>query len=60
MTLEVRDLDCLTQTEEFQQVLNKILEPEGRKVTVLGPNKQGLKFAVVFTDREVLPGSCDQ
>ncbi|XP_051153639.1 uncharacterized protein LOC127276930 [Leptopilina boulardi] len=53
VTLEIRDLDCLTQEAEVQQVLEKELgKPGSRKVTVLGPNQRGMKLAVVVTNQE--------
>ncbi|XP_043481639.1 uncharacterized protein LOC122510801 [Leptopilina heterotoma] len=53
-TLEIRDMDALTEKEDVLGALEKIFTvPTGsRKVTVLGPNKRGAKLAVVVTSQE--------
>ena len=46
VTLAILDLDCLTETEEVQDALNKVLQPSAdRKVSVVGPNSRGQKLA---------------
>ncbi|XP_043479900.1 uncharacterized protein LOC122509731 [Leptopilina heterotoma] len=53
VTLEIRDLDSLTQEAEVQQVLSEAMgKPGNRRVTVLGPNRRGMKLAVVVTNLE--------
>ena len=47
VTLEILDLDCLTEKEEVQDALNKVIQPDtDRKVSVLGPNSRGQKLAI--------------
>lgn len=55
-TLEVLNLECLSQEDEVHQVLNKVLKSESRKVTILGPNKRWWKFIAVVTDQEEAGG----
>lgn len=50
VTLEIWNLDCLTQVKEIQDSLKKAFQkPESRRITVLEPNGQGMKFLVVVT-----------
>ncbi|XP_043470554.1 uncharacterized protein LOC122503870 [Leptopilina heterotoma] len=53
-TLEIRDMDALTEKEDVEDALEKVSTvPAGsRKVTVLGPNKRGVKLAVVVISQE--------
>ncbi|XP_043472984.1 uncharacterized protein LOC122505438 [Leptopilina heterotoma] len=53
-TLEIRDMDALTEKDDVLCALEKISTvPAGsRRVTVLGPNKRGVKLAVVVTNQE--------
>ncbi|XP_043470912.1 uncharacterized protein LOC122504080 [Leptopilina heterotoma] len=53
-TLEIRDMDALTEKKDVEDALEKVSTvPAGsRKVTVLGPNKRGVKLAVVVTSQE--------
>ena len=47
VTLEILDLDCLIETVEVQDALNKVLQPGAyRKVSVLGSNSREQKLAV--------------
>ena len=47
VTLQILDLDRLTETEEVQGVLNKVLQPGAdRKVSVFGPHTRGQKLAI--------------
>lgn len=47
VTLEILDLDCLTQTEEVKDALDGLLgTDEYRRISVLGPNTRGQKMAI--------------
>lgn len=52
--MDIRDINVLTEEEDVLGALEKIsMVPAGsRKVTVLGPNKRGVKLTVVVTSKE--------
>ena len=51
VTVDILDMDCLTETQEVQDALNRDLEQDAdRKVSVLGPNSRGLKIAICELD----------
>ncbi|XP_043481249.1 uncharacterized protein LOC122510557 [Leptopilina heterotoma] len=52
--LEIRDMDTLTEQKDVKEALDKLstVRAGSRKVTVLGPNKRGIKLAVVVTSQE--------
>jgi hypothetical protein len=47
VTLEILDLDYVTETEEVRNALDTLLGTDSdRKITVLGPNSRGQKMAI--------------
>jgi hypothetical protein len=53
-TVEIRDLDELTEEQELKNALRGILQTpdEGRSILLLGPNSAGLKMAVVTMEED--------